>query len=327
MAGGTRIRTRKLFRSAGSVAVAAVAMTALVACGSDSTGGTASGSATVSKPAGASGASGASGGSAGAGESGASTTSTNGEEGRCIDPASPMVADALASIPSFYDRGFKAYKTLDAVGSCPKLRWVEAHLDGATASSPQRVLFFDENGYVGPATAENTTYTQVVDTGENSVSVQFRWLNPNDISANPTGGPVTVTYSLQDGAIVADRDVPPQVFGDNPGTPASPASTETTVPPETTTKSHCDTASNEALTAAVQMQFGDRIVQPFTVDSIACSGDWAMARVPARPGYEQNSRVLFNYTGGGWSTTDLGSGFSCTERGVPAEDAAAMGCS
>lgn len=317
----------KSVRIAGSLAIATVAMAGIVACSGDSDDTASGASSAVSKvsstPAGSS-------ANTATDPSGAPATPATAGQGRCLDPDSRVVTDAVASLPTFNGHGFQVYKAIDtAEGSCPALMWVETHLQGATASSPERVLFFDANGYVGPATDRNTVYTQVVGTENNGVAVQFRWLNSGDISASPTGGPVTVNYTLDGGKVTADRDVPAEAFGDTlsdeekAGTPApdSPA------PPAPEAESHCGTATIDALTTATEMQYGSNIVHPFTLENVQCSGDWARARIPARPEYGNSAMVLFHYTGGGWSAANFGSGFSCTESGTPAADAAALGCS
>jgi hypothetical protein len=105
------------------------------------------------------------------------------------------------------------------------------------------------------------------------------------------------------------------------GTTAAPATTSTSA-----TASHCATATTDTLQSATQLRYGDNIAQPFTVDTILCSGDWARAEIPARSSYPQGAMVLYHYIGEGWRAVQFGSGFSCIPEGVPASIAAELGC-
>src|SRR5687767_6537606 len=73
------------------------------------------------------------------------------------------------------------------------------------------------------------------------------------------------------------------------GTTAVPATTSTSA------ASPCESATPEILQPATQLRYGDAIVKPFTIDTIRCSGDWARARIPAKPSYPQPGMVLFHY--------------------------------
>lgn len=239
--------------------------------------------------------------------------------GTCLDLASPVVTKAVAGLPLFRGSGYRAVLGTDAkLGACPDLMWVEAMLDKGTGSSPEWILFFDRQGYLGTATSRYTSFTQVTGSTGDTVAVTYRWLNPGDATAGPSGGPVVVNYTLSGRTVTPDRDVPPQVFD---GGAATTAPTTTTAP-----VSHCAEATAATLQSTAELNWGNRIVKPFTVDSIVCADDWARARIPARPGYQQNAMVLFRYTGGGWSGIEFGSGFSCVDKGVPAATAAQLTC-
>ncbi|MGC5024935.1 LppP/LprE family lipoprotein [Tsukamurella sp. DT100] len=242
--------------------------------------------------------------------------------GKCLDLSSSTVRDAVAKLPSFRGSGFTATRGTDArEGSCPALMWARADLTGGTGSSPVWILFFDRQGYLGTATSRYTTFTGVFGSTDDSVAVSYRWLNPGDSTAGVSGGPVIVTYTLSGRTVTPDKDVPPQVFDGGAPAPTSTAPTATPAP-----VSHCSEATPETLGANAEMNWGAQIVKPFTVDSVACVDDWATARIPARDAYPQSAKLLFRYTGGGWSGVAFGSGFSCTEKGVPAAIAARLGC-
>lgn len=244
--------------------------------------------------------------------------------GRCLDLASPVVRSAVAKLPSFQGGGYTARRGTDAKqGECPALLWAHAELDGGTASSPEWILFFDRHGYLGTATSRYTTFTSVFGSTDDSVAVSYRWLNPGDSTAGVSGGPVIVTYTLSGRTVTPDKDVPPQVFGDGV---TSAAPTSSAPPAAPAPVSHCSEATPETLRTNAEMNWGAQIARPFTVDSIVCADDWATARIPARDAYPQNTKLLFRYTGGGWSGVAFGSGFTCAEKGVPAATAVRLGC-
>lgn len=240
--------------------------------------------------------------------------------GRCLDPASAVVRDAVAKLPPFHGTGYAARRATDAKqGDCPALMWVEAELVGGTGSSPEWILFFDRQGYLGTATSRYTSFTSVFGSTDDSVAVSYRWLNPGDSTAGVSGGPVIVTYTLSGRTVTPDKDVPPQVFDGG----AAPTSA---VPTSAAPVSHCGEATPATLHTTAEMNWGSQIVAPFTVDTIVCADDWATARIPARDAYPQNAKALFRYTGGGWSGVAVGSAFSCAEKGVPAATATRLGC-
>ncbi|MDF0531594.1 LppP/LprE family lipoprotein [Tsukamurella sp. 8F] len=235
------------------------ACAALVVLGAAGCGNGGSGPTVLSGPAasrgdagagarvGAGGAGGASGnaGSVGAGSDGggevAGTPVTAGS-GKCLDPKSATVKKAVTSLGRFYDRGFMVYRsTPNRVGDCPDLMWAEAFLIDGTGGSPVWVLLFDSSGYLGRSAAEQTAFTRVSGATKSSVTVEYRWLNPGDATANPTGGPVPVTYRLSGGSLTQDRAVPSQAFGDNPG--HTTTATTTTATPLTTAPSAPTTGS------------------------------------------------------------------------------------
>lgn len=245
--------------------------------------------------------------------------------GRCLDLGSSTVRNAVASLPKFRGTGYTALRGTDAkAGDCPALMWAQAELEGGTGSSPEWILFFDRQGYLGTATGRYTTFTSVVGSTDRAVAVSYRWLNPGDATAGASGGPVVVTYTLQGRRTVPDKEIPREVFegGSTPTSATTATATATTEPPV----SHCAEATPEALRSNAEANWGSQIAKPFTVDSVVCVDDWAAARIPAREAYPQNTKLLFHYTGGGWSGVGFGSGFSCIDKGVPAATAARLAC-
>lgn len=135
--------------------------------------------------------------------------------------------------------------------------------------------------------------------------------------------------SAQEGARAdeASSSAPSSVPDGVGSTTAPPAPTGTSAAPSTgATASPCASATSDVLQPATQLRYGHAIVQPFTVDTIVCSGDWARAQIPAKPSYPQSGMVLFHYIDGAWRAVQFGSGFDCGPEGVPAATAADLGC-
>jgi len=90
--------------------------------------------------------------------------------------------------------------------------------------------------------------------------------------------------------------------------------------------SPCSSATAEALKSATLRLWGYGS-EPFTVDRVLCSGDWAKSLLAWRP-MDANPPgiVLFHYDGGTWRAVQYGSGFDCTDDGVPPPIAADLEC-
>lgn len=146
----------------------------------------------------------------------AGVTPATAGNGQCVDPASPAVTSALSGLGlSMGQWKYRVAKVSpEAVGACPNLLWVLASIEGATASSPYRLLFFDARGYLAQASDRDTVYTSVLAHGRDTVDAQFRWLSKTDPSYCPQGGPVVVRYTLRGGAVRADRAVPKEALTD-----------------------------------------------------------------------------------------------------------------
>ncbi|MCF8570585.1 LppP/LprE family lipoprotein [Gordonia sp. HY002] len=148
--------------------------------------------------------------------------------GGCLDLGAATVVRAVSSIDAYGGQGFVASEgTRAELGSCPELMWANADLKGGTGSSPQRILFFDAGGFIRYDTEAYTAFTSVLRSTSDSVVVRYRWLDGGDSTANPTGGPVDVTYTLSGQNVIADRTIPDRAL-------VAPPSTETVPIPDTT---------------------------------------------------------------------------------------------
>ena len=108
------------------------------------------------------------------------------------------------------------------------------------------------------------------------------------------------------------------------------ASTGQSVAPLATSESAspCSSATADVLKSAAQSGFGEPFSGPFTVKKVLCSGDWAKALISmkAPPNTNPPGITLFHHDGGGWRTVTYGSGFDCTNEGVPPSIAAELEC-
>ena len=86
--------------------------------------------------------------------------------------------------------------------------------------------------------------------------------------------------------------------------------------------SPCSSATVDVVKSAAQRRYGDKVYK------VLCSGDWAKALIDTRPVTNANppSIVLFHDDGGGWRVVQYGSGFNCTDEGVPPSIAAELEC-
>jgi hypothetical protein len=92
--------------------------------------------------------------------------------------------------------------------------------------------------------------------------------------------------------------------------------------------SPCSSATADVLKSTAQRRYGDNLPEPLTVRKVLCSGDWAKALIHIRPVPNANPPgiVLFHHDGGGWRAVQYGSGFDCTNEGVPRSIAAELEC-
>jgi len=92
--------------------------------------------------------------------------------------------------------------------------------------------------------------------------------------------------------------------------------------------SPCSSAAVDVLKSAAQRSQYRVFTEPFTVRKVRCSGDWAFALISmkAPPDTNPPGLVLFHSDGGSWRVVTYGSGFNCTNEGVPPSIAAELEC-
>lgn len=135
-------------------------------------------------------------------------TDTISGNGLCLDPASPGVVEALAAMSPDDPYWVVDQSDPSALGNCPELLWLIATPGGATASTPEHVVFFHDGRFLGTGTSQPYSYTSVVDSTVDSVSVEYKWLGPDDANCCPTGGPATVTYRWNGESVVMEQPLP-----------------------------------------------------------------------------------------------------------------------
>ena len=147
-----------------------------------------------------------------ASESVPATTPAVPASGPCLDVDSPVVTDAIGTLGTDVNGGSWIPRSAseEQIGNCPDLLWVSVDGDGVgDATYQSHVLFFHDGTYLGTATSKPYSYTHVIDSNKNSVSVQYRWLLDDDAFCCPQGGPDIVNFTWNGSAVVADGQFPP----------------------------------------------------------------------------------------------------------------------
>jgi hypothetical protein len=132
--------------------------------------------------------------------------------GPCLDVDSSLVTDAIGTLGTDINGGkwIPRSASEEQIGNCPDLLWVSVDGDGVgDATYQSHVLFFHDGTYLGTATSEPYSYTHVIDSNKDSVSVQYRWLLDDDAFCCPQGGPNIVNFTWNGSAVVADGQFPP----------------------------------------------------------------------------------------------------------------------
>lgn len=94
-----------------------------------------------------------------------------------------------------------------SAGCSGVLSWLLVDWDGSHPG--YHVLFFTDGKYLGTATSKYYGYTTVLGKTKNTVSVQYRWVKPEDALCCPSGGPSNVTFTLNGTTVTAQGQFPP----------------------------------------------------------------------------------------------------------------------
>ncbi|MFD5174182.1 LppP/LprE family lipoprotein [Nocardia sp. NPDC058379] len=127
--------------------------------------------------------------------------------GRCIDPQSTGVRNALARLDGTW---VAQQASADLPGQCAQLLWVRA-VGGNSAGAPIHVLFFHDGKWLGTATSEAYAFTSVVGYTDTTVTVEYKWLAGDEPFAAPQGGPVAIHYTWNGSNVVMSGPLPTEV--------------------------------------------------------------------------------------------------------------------
>ncbi|GGG16983.1 hypothetical protein GCM10007304_33950 [Rhodococcoides trifolii] len=135
----------------------------------------------------------------------------------CLDPESAAVLDALAGLGTDsqglrFVAGWWDHTTVAA--GCPSLNWVLARGDDQDMRAPDNFyLFFDAQGtYLGPATPEFHTNSHLTASTDDSATILFQSAESLPDHSAPAHVS-TVTYTLDNGVIVVDGQLPAADWG------------------------------------------------------------------------------------------------------------------
>ncbi|WP_238815494.1 LppP/LprE family lipoprotein [Nocardia brasiliensis] len=131
--------------------------------------------------------------------------------GLCFDSGSDLARSAVAGLAPNKE-GYpwvirEASSDPIAAGCAGVLSWMLVDWNGSHPG--YHVLFFTNGAYLGTATSKYYGYTTVLGKTRNTVSVQYRWVKPQDALCCPSGGPNVVTYTLTDNTVRAKGEFPP----------------------------------------------------------------------------------------------------------------------
>lgn len=100
-------------------------------------------------------------------------------------PDDPAVQAAIAAVPKLRDDLPWYVGASGQAGDC-RLSWVLLSAHG-TASTPDQLLFFDGRSYLGTATPQPHPYTEVIDSGQDTVTVRYRYIVGDEPNCCPAG--------------------------------------------------------------------------------------------------------------------------------------------
>ncbi len=132
----------------------------------------------------------------------------------CVDPNSLNVRTAVANLGTDSQGGvfvIDDHTPGTSADGCPTLEWARATGTGIRNGTVQsHVLFFTNSGdYLGTATSDAYSYTSVVGATDSTVTVRYRWLNPDDAFCCPSNTSF-VEFDLTGNTITPYGEFPPQ---------------------------------------------------------------------------------------------------------------------
>lgn len=101
-------------------------------------------------------------------------------------PSEDTVKRAIGDIPALGEGEQWSESGRGHTRDC-RLHWVGITSSNATMSTPGQVLFFDHNTYLGTPTPNPKPYLTVLAAGEDTVTLQYQWLQGDEPTCCPTG--------------------------------------------------------------------------------------------------------------------------------------------
>lgn len=130
--------------------------------------------------------------------------------GLCLDRNSVLAQTGMAQLKAPPRGTWSVSGTSEhplADGCDGVLSWMAVSTD---INHPHTHLLLFANGtYLGTATDDPYTNTQVIDLGRNAVAVKYHWLQADDPMCCPTGGPKVVTFTLNGTTVQTEGQLPP----------------------------------------------------------------------------------------------------------------------
>ncbi|WP_019926796.1 LppP/LprE family lipoprotein [Nocardia sp. BMG111209] len=140
----------------------------------------------------------------------ASSTENGSGHGLCLDLNSALAHSAVVSLaPQLPGDQWVVQAASDdpiAAGCSGVLSWLT--VKGPGIHPVTHILFFTGGTYLGTATAQPYAYTTVLGKTRDTVSVQYKWPEPQDPLCCPTGTS-TVTFTLNGTTVTAQGQFPP----------------------------------------------------------------------------------------------------------------------
>ena len=118
-----------------------------------------------------------------------------------------VVSEALATLPDNGAGGWRADADVSALSPCGALSAAWTIPQQSSNTSPVAILLFHEGEYVGLASDCMATIESVANTGDDAVTVTYRYLNPGDSNVSMTGRAV-YTFTWDDGQVLKEGHAP-----------------------------------------------------------------------------------------------------------------------
>ncbi|MBW0011771.1 LppP/LprE family lipoprotein [Mycobacterium sp.] len=124
-------------------------------------------------------------------------------------PTAETVRQAIASVPIEVPGSTWVEIARGHTKQC-RLYWVQVIPTIASESTPQQLLFFDHNAFLGTPTPNPKPYITVLSPSDDTVTVQYQWQLGSDQACCPTGIG-TVKFQIgSDGRLQALGKIPHQ---------------------------------------------------------------------------------------------------------------------